>query len=111
MNRFATGRRPGRIHQRRLPDTRGERKSPGERLPKANQVWHHPGLLARKPAPSATETRVNLIDDQERAFGIGDSSQQREKPGWRHANSAPPLDWLNENGPEITDVEMLFEQF
>src|SRR5689334_11902612 len=99
MDRFAFGGRPGTVHQFRPAHARRERETARQSFAQANDIRDDARVFASKPSPRATESGVDLIQNQQGAELITEPPQQNQEFGWWNVNPTADLDWFHQDCP------------
>src|SRR6266540_3271659 len=58
-------------------------------------------MFARKPLPRATQSRVNLVEDEQCGVLGANTAQQREESLWRDVDAAARLNRLDNHGANL----------
>src|SRR4051812_31791240 len=74
---MSAGHRPGRelIHYVRPPDYRRQRQRTADPFTTADDVRRYAIMLERPELARSPETRLNLIEDQERVIGVAEGGK------------------------------------
>src|SRR5439155_5590448 len=101
VNRLASGKRPRGIHEVCPSHARRKRKSAGQRFAKTNQIRDHAAVFAGEPFSTATETGVNLVEEQQGAMFIAKTAQHgQELLGW-DVDAAADLHRFHQDGADF----------
>ena len=97
VDRLPARRRPSRIHHVGPSHTGRQREPACQRFAQADEVRHRAGVLAGKPSPRATETRVNLVQNQQGLVLVAKPSQHGQEARRRNIDAAAHLDRLDQD--------------
>ena len=105
VNRFAGGLRPRRVHHVRAPDAGRQWEAAGQGLAEADHIRSDSAVLAGEPFARSPETRVNLIEDQQRAVLGAEAAERPQKLLRRNVDAAARLHRLDEDRADGTGLQ------
>src|SRR5436309_8619945 len=64
-------------------------------------------MFASKPFSCATETGINLVQNQQHLLLVADPAQHRQKSRWRNIDASPHLNWFNQDHADCLATKSL----